>query len=396
MTGATETVEGFLERRGEVHRGWRHHLHQFPELAFQEKATAAFLADRLRAMGMDDIATGIGGTGIVATLHGNAPGGTIGLRADMDALPITEETNLPHRSRHEGVSHACGHDGHMAMLLAAAEYLAGSRDFAGTVRFIFQPAEEAEGGGRRMVEEGLFERFPVDAVFGLHNWPGLPRGVLAAQPGPVMAAMDLFTLRLEGEGVHAAMPHLGSDTIVAAGSLITALQTIVSRRVPALSAAVVSLTQIHGGRSLNALPGEVVLQGTVRTLSEETRAAVRDSIAQIAAGIAAAHGVRVTTRFDPRYPVTVNAPGPTRFSAAVARALWGDARVVTEYEPSMASEDFAFMLAAKAGSYAWIGTGDDTPLHNPSFDFDDAVLPLGAAYWVALVRSWGRGEGMEG
>lgn len=390
-----ETVGQFLERRSEVHRGWRHHLHQFPETAFEEHGTAAFLVERLREMGVDDIATGIGGTGIVATLHGRAPGGTIGLRADMDALPIPEETNLPHRSRHAGISHACGHDGHMTMLLAAAEYLAQKRDFSGTVRFIFQPAEEAEGGGRRMVEEGLFERFPVDAVFGLHNWPGLPRGTFAARPGPVMAAMDLFTIRIAAQGVHAAMPHLGSDAIVAAGALISALQTIVSRRVSALAPAVVSLTQVHGGQSLNALPSEVVLNGTVRTLSEDTRERVRESLERIARGIGAAHGVEVGVQFDPRYPVTVNAEAPTRHSVAVARSLWGGDRVVTEYDPSMASEDFAFMLAAKTGSYAWIGAGPDTPLHNPAYDFDDELLPLGAAYWVALTRSWGQGTGME-
>lgn len=262
----TETAKDFFARRAEVHRGWRHHLHQYPETAFEEHETAAFIVERLREMGIDDIATGLAGTGIVATLQGRAPGAVIGLRADMDALPIHEETNLKHRSKNDGVSHACGHDGHMTMLLAAAEYLAQTRDFVGTVRFIFQPAEEAEGGGQRMVEEGLFERFPVDAVFGLHNWPGLPHGMFAARPGPVMAAMDLFTIRITGQGVHAATPHLGSDAIVAAGVLITALQTIASRRVGAFSPAVVSLTQVHGGHSLNALPGDVTLQGTTRAL----------------------------------------------------------------------------------------------------------------------------------
>lgn len=393
MTGL-ETAEEFLARRAGVHRGWRQHLHQHPETAFEEHATAAFLVERLREIGMDEIATGLAGTGIVATLHGNSPGGVIGLRADMDALPIREKTNLPHHSRNDGVSHACGHDGHMTMLLAAAEYLAQTRDFAGSVRFIFQPAEEAEGGGRRMVEEGLFERFPVDAVFGLHNWPGLPRGTFAAQPGPVMAAMDLFTVEIAGQGVHAATPHLGSDAIIAAGVLITALQTIVSRRVSAFSPAVVSLTQVHGGHSLNALPGEVTLSGTVRAFSDRTRAVVRDSLGQIAAGIGEAHGVKIEAQFEPRYPVTVNAVAPTHHSLGVACRLWGDARVVREYDPSMASEDFAFMLEAKTGSYAWLGIGSDTPLHSPFYDFDDTVLPLGAAYWVALARSWGQ-DGMS-
>ncbi|MCC6304808.1 MAG: amidohydrolase [Rhodobacteraceae bacterium] len=393
MTGtATEPARDFLARRAEAHRGWRRHLHQWPETAFREQATAAFLAERLQAMGMA-VETGIAGTGIVATLAGRGPGGAVGLRADMDALPIGDATGLPWRSRNEGVSHACGHDGHMTMLLAAAECLAATRDFEGTLRFIFQPAEEAEGGGRRMVEEGLFERWPVDAVFGLHNWPGLPLGAFAARPGPVMAAMDLFTITIEARGVHAALPHLGTDAIVAAGAMVSSLQSIVSRTVSALQSAVVSLTQIHGGNSLNALPGEVVLQGTVRTLSEETRAMVRRRLALIVEGVASAHEVRATLDFVPRYPVTVNAAAPTARAAAAAAALWGEGRVLRDYEPSMASEDFAFMLNAKAGCYAWLGSGTDTPLHSPDFDFNDAILPLGALWWVTLAQGWSRGGG---
>lgn len=382
-----EAAETFFARRGQAHREWRRHLHQFPETAFQERATAALLAERLEAMGLK-VDTGIAGTGIVATLEGRAPGGAVGLRADMDALPIQEQTDLPYRSRNDGVSHACGHDGHMVMLLAAAEYLAATRDFDGLVRFIFQPAEEAEGGGRRMVEEGLFERWPVDAVFGLHNWPGLPLGTLAARPGPVMAAMDLFTITIEARGVHAALPHLGTDAIVAASALISSLQSIVSRTVSALQPAVVSLTQIHGGNSLNALPREVVLQGTVRALSDETRAMVQRRLHRIAEGMSVAHEVKVALSFEPRYPVTVNAAGPTALAVDAAAAVWGKDKVLTDYEPSMASEDFAFMLNAKAGCYAWIGSGGDTPLHSPSFDFNDELLPLGALYWTTLAQAW--------
>ncbi|QDC02461.1 M20 aminoacylase family protein [Mesorhizobium sp. 8] len=391
-----ETAQAFFSRRKEAHAGWRRHLHQRPEVAFQEHDTAEFLAQHLHDMGLK-VDTGIAGTGIVATLEGNAPGAVVGLRADMDALPIREESALPYRSGRDGVSHACGHDGHMTMLLAAAEYLSGARDFPGTVRFIFQPAEEAEGGGRRMVEEGLFERWPVDAVFGLHNWPGLPLGTFAARPGPVMAAMDLFTITIEARGVHAALPHLGTDAIVAAGALVSSMQSIVSRTVSALQPAVVSLTQIHGGNSLNALPGEVVLQGTVRALSDDTRAMVQHRLHRIADGISVAHDVKISLAFEPRYPVTVNAVDPAARATEVAASIWGDKKVLRDYEPSMASEDFAFMLNAKAGCYAWIGNGNDTPLHNPSFDFNDELLPLGALYWVTLARSWSQtGTGRSG
>jgi hippurate hydrolase len=384
---ATQSAQAFFERRKEVHAGWRRHLHQRPEIAFQEHETAAFVAARLEAMGMK-VETGIAGTGLVATLEGHRPGRTIGLRADMDALPIREESQLAYRSQHDGVSHACGHDGHMTMLLAAAEYLSETRDFDGCVRFIFQPAEEAEGGGRRMVEEGLFERWPVDAVFGLHNWPGLPLGTIAVRPGPVMAAMDLFTITIEARGVHAALPHLGTDAIVAAGALVCSLQAIVSRSVDALEPAVVSLTQIHGGNSLNALPRLVALQGTVRALSDDTRAVVQRRLRGIADGISTAHDVKVSLTFEPRYPVTVNDAASAAYAARVATETWGSGKVLVDYQPSMASEDFAFMLQAKTGCYAWIGNGSDTPLHSPSFNFNDELLPLGALYWAALVQQW--------
>ncbi|QPC94510.1 M20 aminoacylase family protein [Mesorhizobium sp. INR15] len=381
------SAEAFFRDRKTVHAGWRQHLHQWPEVAFKEHQTAAFLAERLTEMGMG-VTTDIAGTGLVATLEGRKPGPAIGLRADMDALPIHEETSHSYRSRRDGVSHACGHDGHMTMLLAAADYLSRDRDFAGRVRFIFQPAEEAEGGGRLMVEEGLFDRFPVDAVFGLHNWPGLPLGTVAVRPGPMMAAMDLFTITIRAKGVHAALPHLGTDAIAAAGAFISSLQSITSRSVDALQPTVVSLTQIHGGNSLNALPGEVVLHGTVRAFSDAARAKVRQRLDQIVEGVAITHEVGAALAFEPRYPATINDPNAAAIVEVVAENIWGRDAVLTEFEPSMASEDFAFMLNSKTGCYVWIGNGQDTPLHNPGFNFNDALIPLGALYWTSLATNW--------
>lgn len=381
------SAEAFFRDRQAVHAGWRQHLHQWPEVAFKEHLTAAFLTEHLVEMGLE-VTTGIAGTGLVATLKGRKAGPVVGLRADMDALPIHEESNRSYRSRNDGVSHACGHDGHMTMLLAAADYLARERDFGGQVRFIFQPAEEAEGGGRLMVEEGLFDRFPVDAVFGLHNWPNLPLGTLAVRPGSTMAAMDLFTITINATGVHAALPHLGTDAIVAAGAVISSLQSITSRSVDALQPTVVSLTQIHGGHSLNALPGEVMLHGTVRAFSDTARARVRERLDQIIEGVAITHQVRIALAFESRYPATINDRGVAEIAGAVAEDLWGRDAVLTEFEPSMASEDFAFMLNAKAGCYVWIGNGNDTPLHNPAFDFNDALIPLGARYWTSLATNW--------
>lgn len=381
------SADAFFRERKTVHTSWRRHLHQWPEVAFQEHRTAAFVAERLAEMGIE-AETGVAGTGLVATLAGQRPGPTIGLRADMDALPIAEESALAYRSRNDGVSHACGHDGHITMLLAAADYLSRDRDFAGSVRLIFQPAEEAEGGGRRMVEEGLFERFPVDAVFGLHNWPSLPLGMVAVRPGPMMAAMDLFTITIDAKGVHAALPHLGTDAIVSAGAVIASLQTISSRSVNAQQPTVVSLTQIHGGNSLNALPGRVVLNGTVRAFSDEARAVVQARLRQIIEGVAITHCVGIVLDFEPRYPATINDSGMAAKAEAVATAAFGRGSVLTQFEPSMASEDFAFMLGARAGCYAWIGNGNATPLHNPSFDFNDDLIVPGALYWIALVKNW--------
>jgi hippurate hydrolase len=377
----------FLKENLATYKEWRRQLHQCPELAFQEFKTADFICERLTELSIP-FARGIAGTGIVATLEGQGDGPAVGLRADIDALPIHEETNLPYHSQHAGKSHACGHDGHTTMLLAAADYLSKSRNFRGRVRFIFQPAEEAEGGAPRMIEEGLFHDWPVDAVFGLHNWPGLPLGRVAVKAGAVMASMDLFTVIIRGKSVHAAMPHLGTDVIVAAGTLISACQSIVSRSIDAREATVFSFTQIHAGQALNVLPGEARILGTIRALSDDSAEAARARLKDVCEGIARAHGVTIEVAINPRYPVTHNDAACARFSAMVADKLWGPENTSRSYKASMTSEDFAFMLREVPGSYAWMGSGTDVPLHNPSFDFNDELIPLGARYWIAVAESW--------
>jgi hippurate hydrolase len=366
---------------------WRRYLHAHPETAFAEHGTAAFVAQHLRSFGLD-VHTGIAGTGVVATLA-TGEGPAIALRADMDALPIAERGTGDHRSRHQGRMHACGHDGHMAMLLGAARHLAETRSFRGTVRFVFQPAEENEGGGRAMVEDGLFRRFPVDAVFGMHNWPGLDVGRFAVRAGPMMAACDNFEIALTGRGTHAAMPHLGRDPIVAAAAVIGALQTFASRRVDPLDSAVVSVTRIAGGDTWNVLPERAVVAGTVRALVPATRDAAEAFVRETAAAVARAYGVEADVRYDQRYPATVNDARQAERAARVAARLVGDANVDVGVAPSMGSEDFSFMLNERPGCYIWIGNGSAAggrTLHSPDYDFNDAILPLGAAYWVALVK----------
>src|SRR5690606_33327330 len=313
---------------------------------------------------------GLAGTGVVGVLHGRGDGRHIGLRADMDALDITERTNLPYRSRNPGKMHACGHDGHTTMLLGAARYLAAKRDFSGTVYFVFQPAEENEGGGRRMVEEGLFDRFPMEAVYGLHNWPGMPVGTVAAQAGPMMAAYDIFEITLTGRGGHAAMPHQGTDAIVAGSHLVQALQTIASRNVDPLDAVVVSVTQIHGGDTWNVVPEEVILRGTARSFEAAVQDLTETAIRRIAAGVAATYGVSVDVRYERRYPPTINSEKQSEIAAAAAAAVVGESRVARSVKPCMGAEDFAFMLQQRPGSYIWLGAGEDSAnLHSPHYDF---------------------------
>jgi len=368
---------------------WRHEIHAHPETAFEERRTADFVAARLREFGLE-VHRGLAGTGVVGTLAGKRPGSrAIALRADMDALHIHEKNAVAYASTTPGKMHACGHDGHTAMLLGAARYLAETRNFTGVVHFIFQPAEENEGGGREMVQDGLFERFPVEAVYGMHNWPGMTAGKFATRPGPMMASFDIFELIVRGQGGHAALPHLGTDAVVAATQITTALQTLVSRTVNPLDSAVVSVTQIHGGDTWNVIPEEVVLRGTTRSFKPAVQAAIEAGIRRIAEGIAAAMGASVELRYERRYPPTVNSAAETATALAAAAEIVGDGNVDGALAPTMGSEDFSFMLQSVPGCFIFIGngTGDKAiGLHNPRYDFNDEILPIGASYWARLVE----------
>ncbi|PKU22102.1 M20 aminoacylase family protein [Telmatospirillum siberiense] len=378
-----------IQARDAEIKQWRHHLHAHPETAFEEVETSAFVAGKLREFDID-VHQGIAKTGVVGVIRGRADGPWIGLRADIDALDLQEGNDFDHRSRRPGKMHACGHDGHTAMLLAASRHLAETRDFAGTVAVIFQPAEENEGGGRAMVEDGLFERFPIGSVYGMHNWPGLEAGHFAIRSGPVMAAYDIFEIHLDGQGAHAAMPHLGRDVIVAASHLVVALQTIASRNVDPLEAAVVSVTQIHGGDTWNVLPQQAVLRGTVRTFLPALQNEVERRIGEIVQGVASSFGITGRLRYERRYPPTINAQEPARIAGIAAAAAVGPDKVDLNPRPAMGSEDFSFLLQACPGAYIWLGSGPGragTPLHNPGYDFNDAVLTLGASYWVHLVHT---------
>src|SRR6266851_6860278 len=369
--------------------GWRHEVHAHPETAFAEHRTAELVARLLESFGIA-VDRGVARTGVIGTLAGSKPGGTIALRADMDALPIQEKNGFAHASTHHGRMHACGHDGHTAMLLGAAKYLAETRNFAGTLHFIFQPAEENEGGARLMVEERVFERYPVEAVYGMHNWPGLPEGEFAIRSGPMMAAFDIFEITVEGRGAHAAMPHLGVDPVVAAAQIVGGLQTIASRNIHPLDGAVVSVTQIHGGDTWNVIPDSVILRGTTRSFDPAGRDALEPAIRRIAEGICASLGAKMTMRYERRYPSTVNSPAETEIAAATAAALVGSDKVRRDLLPSMAAEDFACFLEQKPGAYIWIGNGaapGQAMLHNPHYDFNDEILALGASYWARLAET---------
>jgi hippurate hydrolase len=367
----------------------RRDLHAHPELAFAERRTADVVATYLGEAGME-VTRGLARTGVIGTLRVGTGRGAVALRADMDALPLQELNEVGHRSRHAGRMHACGHDGHVAMLLGAAQALATTRCFSGTVHFVFQPAEEMAGGGLAMVEDGLFERFPVDAAFALHNWPGLDTGHFAVHPGVMMAGADLFEIRVCGQGAHAAMPHQGRDVILAGAALVQALQSLVARNVNPQDAAVLSVTRFQAGQGDNVLPGEAVLGGTVRMFDARVRELLRTGLERICRGVAAAHEVDVSLNFKPGYPPTLNAPEPTALAARVARDLFGPERVHDQLPPSMGAEDFAFMAERVPACYAWLGNGPvagDCVLHNPRFDFNDEIIPLGVRYWVRLVEA---------
>jgi amidohydrolase len=368
---------------------WRRRLHAHPETAFEERETAAFVAERLASFGVK-VDRGIAHTGVVGTLEGSVRSPrAIALRADMDALLIHEKNEFAHVSRVPGRMHACGHDGHTAMLLGAARHLAETRNFAGTIHFIFQPAEENEGGARLMIEEGVLERCPVEAVYGMHNWPELPVGEFAIRPGPMMAAFDIFEITISGRGGHAALPHLAVDPIVAAAQVVTGLQTIASRNVHPLESAVLSVTQIHGGDTWNVIPETVVLRGTTRSFSPSVQDQLKPAIRRVADGAARSCGAAITLSYERRYPPTLNAPAETEAAARAAAQIVGDGNVRRDMRPSMGAEDFAFFLQKKPGAYIWVGNGgaETGGLHSPNYDFDDRVLPLGASYWVRLAET---------
>ena len=366
---------------------WRHAIHAHPELGFQEHRTAGFVAQQLRSFGLE-VHEGIGGTGVVGVLRSGSGNRSIGLRAELDALPITERSGKPYASQNPGVMHACGHDGHTAALLGAAKLLSEQPGFDGTVHFVFQPAEENEGGGTRMIEAGLFDRFPVEAMYAVHNWPGLPLGTIATRVGPMMAAVDTFELRFSGTGAHAAMPHLGDDPILAAGAFVGSVQRIVSRAVDPQTPLVVSITQIHGGNVGNVVPGEVWLQGTCRFFDASLSGLCERLIGDIAKGVAAAHGVAAKLDYRRGYPPVINTAEAVASAVEAAASVVGRDQVRTEFAPSMGCEDFAYMVRAAGGAYAWIGAGEAGPsegLHGDHYDFNDAIVPTVLEYWVNLV-----------
>lgn len=369
-------------------RQWRRHLHKNPELQFDLFETARFVETKLREFACDEIVTGIAHTGLVATIRGaRGPGPAIGLRADMDALPTQETTGRSYASKTPGCMHGCGHDGHTAMLLGAARYLTETRDFAGTAVLIFQPAEEGGGGGKRMVEEGVMERFDITRVFAVHNIPGLPLGQFALRPGPIMAGGARFIITVRGRGGHPALPHETIDPIVVAAQVVTALQTIASRSVDPIDTVALSVTKIHGGNAFNVIPDSVEIGGTVRALQPHVEELVERRMRDICAGIALSHGADIGLDFIRIYPPTVNDATEAVFAADVAAAVAGESNVERAAAPMMAAEDFSFMLNARPGAFMFIGNGDSAPLHNPAYDFDDDALPHGISYFVGLAET---------
>jgi hippurate hydrolase len=365
---------------------WRRHLHTIPELMFECHNTAAFVVECLREFGITEIHEGIATTGIVAIIEGQGAGPTIGLRADMDALPMQEETGLPYASTIPGMMHACGHDGHTTMLLGAARYLAETRNFKGRVALIFQPAEESGGGGEVMVKEGILDTFDIKEVYALHNAPGTPVGHFYTEPGPIMAAADDFDIHITGKGGHGAMPHETADPVMAAVGIATAIQTIVSRNNYSQDNLVVSVTQIHTGSADNIIPDKAYLNGTVRTFDRAVQGMVLARLEEIVAGQAATYGVDAYIDYHVGYPATINDADRTAFAAAVAREISGDAGVNANAGPEMGAEDFAFLLEKRPGSYLFVGNGDTAGLHHPEFDFDDEAAAAGASFFARLIE----------
>jgi hippurate hydrolase len=383
------TINRFADLHPEI-TAWRRDIHAHPELLFDVHRTAGIVAAKLRAFGCDEVVEGIGRTGVVGVIRGRDTGSgrVIGLRADMDALPIVEESGVPHASTVPGKMHACGHDGHTAMLLGAAQYLAETRNFDGAVVVIFQPAEEGGGGGREMVNDGMLDRFGVQEVYGLHNMPGVPLGHFAIRPGAMMAAADLLSIDIVGLGGHAARPHACIDTTLVAAHMMIALQSVVSRTVDPIESAVVSITALHtGGDAFNVIPQTVHLKGTVRTLSAKVQDLVEGRIAEIVEHTARAFGARATLDYRRNYPVTINSDAQTAFAADVASAISGAAQVNREVAPLMGAEDFSFMLGARPGAMIFLGNGDTAGVHHPAYDFNDEAIPAGCSYWAKLVET---------
>ncbi|MFC4167667.1 M20 aminoacylase family protein [Teichococcus aestuarii] len=370
---------------------WRRDFHTHPELGFEERRTSDIVAEKLAGWGIE-VHRGLGRTGLVGVLKGNGgEGGSIGLRADMDALPMPEANGFEYRSQNPGAMHACGHDGHTAMLLGAAKYLAETRNFAGTVHFIFQPAEEGLAGAKAMIEDGLFDRFPCDAVYGIHNDPHMPLGTFRALPGVILAASDTVEIVIRGKGGHGALPHLSVDPLLVGVHVVSGLQSIVSRRTDPLGSAVVSITQFHAGSADNVIPDEAVLRGTVRTLLPEVRDAVEQAISDIATITARAHGAEAVVRYHRRYPPTINHAAEATRAADAAAEISGEAKVIREGLPIMGGEDFSFMLEKRPGAFLFVGQAEaggkgSNPVHHPTYDFNDNLLPVGAGFFARVVE----------
>ena len=395
-----QLLEPFLQWQDEI-KGIRRDIHAHPELAYQELRTSDLVAKLLTDWGIE-VDRGLGGTGVVGIIRGSQPhakDNAIGLRADMDALPMQELNTFEHASQHAGTMHGCGHDGHTAMLLNAARYLAKHHDFAGTVYLIFQPAEEGAAGAKRMIKDGLFTKFPMRAVFGMHNWPGLATGTFGVTPGPIMASSNEFVIDIKGKGAHGGMPHLGHDPVMAAVNVAQSLQTIISRNCHPLESGVVSVTQIHTGSAMNVIPTDAQLMGTVRTFTNETLDLIEQRMGEIVEHTSRAMNCEGSLKFRRNYPPTVNAKAETEFCVEVMQEIVGAKNVEANVVPTMGAEDFAFMLQEVPGCYVWIGNGmgehrdaghglGPCMLHNGSYDFNDELLPLGGTYWVKIVERW--------
>src|SRR5438874_5432939 len=370
-------------------QAWRRDIHQYPELLYDVHRTAAFVAERLREFGCDEVATGLGRTGVVGVIKSHRPAGgdikVIELRADMDALPIEENTKLPYASKTPGKMHACGHDAHTAMLLGAARYLSETRNFAGKAVVIFQPAEEGGAGAAAMIKDGLMDRFAIDQVYGMHNGPGIPIGSFAIRPGPIMASTDSVDIRIEGLGGHAARPHKSIDSVMVGAQLITALQSIVARSVDPLESAVISICEFHAGNARNVIPQTATLRGTIRTLTPEVRKLVEKRVREVVAGVAQITGANIDLHYKRNYPVVNNHAAETEVASRIAKQVAGEANVL-DMSPLMGGEDFAYMLEARPGAFIFCGNGDSAGLHHPAYNFDDEAIVYGTSYWVKLVE----------